>query len=287
LVGGGAWLLLQVWAQTSPAQPPERFRVELGLRELVNPGADGGGVLWVQAVSAGVSIGLVPGALGLEVTAPLAVATNLDPNEGSTNLFLGNPEAILVGQLQSGSFRGSLGVGVNLPLANVGTQDVELRSGVASLSGGALTYQWSSTLLALFKLEVALALESGWLSLRGATAIPIEDVEPSGDVQVEGGYRLNDTVSIGARAGLARYQLPLVAERIIRVCIAEDPELCPKGPPPQRFEMPSAVLRLEPFVVVDLGPQLRFSWIFLAASVDPVEQLHGRHEFTASVSMGF
>ena len=99
--------------------------------------------------------------------------------------------------------------------------------------------------------------------------------------------RLSDAWSLGARAGLARYQGPMLDERVVRICIADEAVLCAEGPAPPRYEMASAVLRFEPFVVLDVGPQLRFSWIFLAASVDPVEQLYWLHEFTASVGMGF
>lgn len=288
--------MLQVWAQTStgsvaaselPTKAPERFRVELGLRELVNPGAEGGGVLWVQALSAGVSIALIPGGLGLEVTAPLAVASELNANDGSTNLFLGNPEVLVVGHLTSGVLWSSLSLGLSIPLQDAEAEDAQRLLGVASLGGGALTYQWSTAGRAVFKGEVSLALGSGWLGLRGTTTLPLLDMKPSGDVQLEGGYRLSDTWSIGARAGLARFQVPMLADRIVRICIADEPVLCPEGPAPPRYKLESAVLRFEPFVVVDVGPQLRFSWIFLAASVDPVEQLYGRHEFTASVGMGF
>jgi hypothetical protein len=296
-VGGGAWLLLQVWAQTStgtvaanelPTAAPERFRVELGLRELVNPGAEGGGVLWVHALSAGLSFVLIPEWLGVEVTAPMAVAINLDPENGSSQLLLGNPSALFVGHLQGGRIRSRLGLGVSLPWVHLGLSDTQLLKGVATLNGGANAYHWSTSLLALAIAEVALELESGWLSVRGTTAIPFEEIKPSGDVQLEGAFRFSEAISVGTRVGLARYQVPLsIADRIVRICIADDPMSCPAGPPPPRFELESAVLRVEPFVVLDVGPQLRFSWIFLAASVDRVEQLYGRHEFTASVATTF
>jgi hypothetical protein len=249
-VGGGAWLLLQVWAQTStgtvaanelPTAAPERFRVELGLRELVNPGAEGGGVLWVHALSAGLSFVLIPEWLGVEVTAPMAVAINLDPENGSSQLLLGNPSALFVGHLQGGRIRSRLGLGVSLPWVHLGLSDTQLLKGVATLNGGANAYHWSTSLLALAIAEVALELESGWLSVRGTTAIPFEEIKPSGDVQLEGAFRFSEAISVGTRVGLARYQVPLsIADRIVRICIADDPMSCPAGPPPPRFELESA-----------------------------------------------